>query len=101
MPSVLVEPGFITNSRDAKYLKSEWGRDEAARAVAAGIISYLERYPPPSSQRSEVIVHKVREGDTLWKISRMYGSTVAVIQEANRLNRSTKLYIGQELVITK
>jgi N-acetylmuramoyl-L-alanine amidase len=101
MPSVLVEPGFITNSRDAKYLKSERGRNETARAIAEGIISYLERYPPPSSRRKEVIVHKVRQGETLWKISRMYGSTVAGIQEANRLNRSSKLYIGQELVITK
>jgi N-acetylmuramoyl-L-alanine amidase len=101
MPSVLVEPGFISNSRDAKYLKSEKGQAEVARAIAAGIISYLEQYPPPSSQRREVIVHRVREGDTLWKISRMYGITVAGIQEANRLNRSTKLYVGQELVITK
>ncbi len=99
MPSVLVEPGFVSNKHDAKYLKSNEGQTEVAEAIVAGIISYLQKYPPPSSQRREVIVHKVKKGDTLWKISKMYGSTVASIQEANRLNHSTRLYVGQELII--
>jgi len=101
MPSVLVEPGFISNSRDAKYLKSPKGQEEVAESIAAGIISYLRNYPPPSSGGENVVVHKVKKGDTLWKISRMYGSTVASIQETNRLSRSTRLYIGQELIITR
>ncbi|MFH1754285.1 MAG: N-acetylmuramoyl-L-alanine amidase [Candidatus Latescibacterota bacterium] len=99
MPSVLVEPGFISNSHDAKYLKSQQGQGEVSAAIAAGIISYLKKYPPPSSEKREVFVHKVKKGDTLWKISRMYGSSVDSIQEANRLNRSTRLYVGQELLI--
>lgn len=99
MPSVLVEPGFISNSHDAKYLKSNKGQAEVAKAIVAGIISYLKKYPPPSSQKRGVIVHKVKKGDTLWKISKMYGSTVASIQQANSLNQSTRLYVGQELII--
>jgi N-acetylmuramoyl-L-alanine amidase len=99
MPSVLVEPGFISNSRDAKYLKSKRGQAEVAKAIASGIISFLRQYPPPSARNREVVVHKVKKGDTLWKISRLYGSSVASIQQANRLDHSTKLYVGQELVI--
>ncbi|NIM21596.1 MAG: LysM peptidoglycan-binding domain-containing protein [Candidatus Latescibacteria bacterium] len=99
IPSVLIETGFIGNSSDAKFLKSEKGRDMMAKAIATGVVSYLKRYPPPSSGKSEVIVHKVKKGETLWRISKLYGSSVGSIQKANGLGRSTVLRVGQELLI--
>jgi LysM repeat protein len=40
----------------------------------------------------------VRWGDTLWGLSRRYGTTVWAIVRANNL-RSTTIYAGQRLVI--
>jgi N-acetylmuramoyl-L-alanine amidase len=99
MPSVLIEAGFISNKYDAKYLKGKSGQAEVAQAVASGIISYLKQHPPPSTNKRDVIVHRVKKGDTLWKISRLYGSSVASIQQANSLDHSTRLYVGQKLLI--
>jgi N-acetylmuramoyl-L-alanine amidase len=100
MPSVLIETGFISNAQDAKFLNSKEGRDEVSKAIAAGIISFLKRYPPPSSVGRDVIVHKVKKGETLWRISKLYGSSVATIRKVNGIGKSSTLYPGQELLIT-
>ena len=41
LPSALVELGFMTNQEEAKKLKSNWYRDEAAKAIAQGIVDYF------------------------------------------------------------
>ena len=41
LPAALVELGFMTNEEEAKKLKSNWYRDEAAKAIAAGIVDYF------------------------------------------------------------
>ena len=41
LPAALVELGFMTNAEEAKKLKSNWYRDEAAKAIAAGIVDYF------------------------------------------------------------
>jgi N-acetylmuramoyl-L-alanine amidase len=99
MPSVIVETGFLTNSRDAAILKSEEGKERIAAAIASGTVSYLKKYPPPSKPGREIVVHKVGKGDTLWKISRLYNTTVGRIQRANNLGNSKTIRVGQEIVI--
>ncbi|MEJ2720661.1 MAG: N-acetylmuramoyl-L-alanine amidase [bacterium] len=99
MPSVMVEAGFITNSRDASIYKHSEGKQDAARAIADGIVSFLEDHPPPAAENGKLLVHKVTPGDTLWKLSRRYGTTVASIQKSNRLGNSECLRVGQKLVI--
>jgi N-acetylmuramoyl-L-alanine amidase len=102
MPSVLVEGGFLTNGRDAAFIKEPKGRQALAEAVAAGIVSYLKKYPPPApSSRTggAAVVHRVKAGETLWAISKKYNTTVASIRSSNRLSESDVLFVGQELVI--
>ncbi len=41
--------------------------------------------------------HKVRKGDTLWDIARMYGTTTSAIRKLNGLGRSSRIYPGQVL----
>ena len=40
MPSVLVETGFLTNSREGAYLNSKRGQTEMSRAIAKAIMKY-------------------------------------------------------------
>jgi len=40
MPSVLLETGFLSNSTDARFLKSQAGQNQIARAVADALIDY-------------------------------------------------------------
>lgn len=44
-------------------------------------------------------IHVVQRGDTLWKISRFYGTDTAQIIAANQLQNQSSLVIGQALVI--
>jgi N-acetylmuramoyl-L-alanine amidase len=58
MPSVLVELGFLTNPRDARFLASERGQTYLASAIFRAIRSYKPRYEKGISggevaQRSE------------------------------------------------
>ncbi len=99
MPSVMVETGFVTNTRDAAILKTDSGRERAAKAISRGVISFLEKYPPPTEETGRIFVHRVRKGDTLWRISRRYKTSVGSIQKSNKLGKSKLIRIGQELVI--
>jgi N-acetylmuramoyl-L-alanine amidase len=99
MPSVMVETGFVTNSSDARILGSSSGRDRVAKAVAGGVISFLKKYPPVTEDTGRIFVHRVKKGDTLWRISRKYRTSVASIQKSNRLGSSKLIRVGQELVI--
>jgi N-acetylmuramoyl-L-alanine amidase len=99
-PSVLVETGFMSNKQDARILRSESGRRMIAEAIANGIVSYFSKHPPPRGRHDPVVVHKVERGESLWKISRRYGTSVASIRRANNLGNSSLLRPGQELIIT-
>ena len=45
------------------------------------------------------IVYYVRCGDTLWSISRMYGTTPWAIAARNGIHNINLIYVGQRLVI--
>lgn len=100
MPSVLVEAGFLTNANDAKLLRSTSGRDRIATSIAAGVVSFLGKHPPSRSAQQPVVVHKVEQGENLWRISQKYGTSVASLRRANKLSRSDVIRVGQELLIS-
>ena len=45
------------------------------------------------------IQHTVQRGETVWRISQQYGSTVAAIGHANNLSNTSLIHVGQKLVI--
>ena len=53
----------------------------------------------PTSGSSPARIHTVKGGETLWRISRKYDTSVAAITRANGLKDPTKLAIGQKLRI--
>ena len=46
MPSVLVETGFLTNSREGAYLNSKKGQKEMGKAIAEAVVSYRDEVVP-------------------------------------------------------
>ncbi len=48
----------------------------------------------------ETFTYKVRRGDTLWDIARLYGTTTASLRRLNGLNRSSRIYVGQKLIVS-
>lgn len=73
----------------------------AAVLLAVGLVACASPPPPvpPPAQRPEGRVHVVARGDTLWRISRRYGTTVDAIVRANRIADSTRIAVGQRLWI--
>lgn len=57
--------------------------------------------PPTMSSRNSANsrTYKVRSGDTLWDIARMYGTTTSKIRRWNGLGRSSRIYPGQLLAV--
>ncbi len=52
-----------------------------------------------TTQKAAPTTYKVRKGDTLEKIARRHGTTVAAIQSANGMGGSTRINIGDKLKI--
>lgn len=64
-------------------------------ALLAGCASPLPREPA----RGELRIHVVKRGETTWRISQRYGTTVAAIVRANHLADPTQVRVGQRLYI--
>jgi N-acetylmuramoyl-L-alanine amidase len=45
------------------------------------------------------IHHTVQRGETVWRISQQYGSTVAAVGKANNLSNTSLIHVGQVLII--
>lgn len=58
-------------------------------------------YRPPLSERlpAEGIYHRVKKGETLWRISKTYDVDLEAIVTANRLEDITKIEVGQKIFI--
>jgi LysM repeat protein len=56
--------------------------------------------PAPAAQPEQQAgtTYSVVSGDTLWKISQKFGVTPQAIVDANKLNPSAYLYVGQKLI---
>jgi LysM repeat protein len=55
--------------------------------------------PPAGTSTGTQIVHIVRWGENLWRISRWYGTTVEAIAYANGIVNPHRIYAGDRLVI--
>ncbi len=52
-----------------------------------------------SRAEGERALHVVRKGETVWRISKWYGTSVGAIVHANRMNDATQIRVGQLLII--
>lgn len=58
-----------------------------------------EDYSQPSAKRGEKVLHTVRKGESLYRISRQYRTSVGSIAQWNNLNPSNTIYPGKKLTI--
>ncbi|MEE9281503.1 MAG: M23 family metallopeptidase [Myxococcota bacterium] len=80
------------------------GRGVSAVGLGLGLLLTLLaasacRTPEPPIAAKNALVHTVKRGETLWRISRQYDSSVTAIARANRLRDPTRIAVGQKLVI--
>ena len=59
------------------------------------------KVPVPASQPEQqaATTYSVVSGDTLWKIAQKFGITAQAIVDANKLDPTAYLYVGQKLII--
>jgi len=55
--------------------------------------------PPPPPEGMRGIYHRVKKGQTLWRISRAYGVELEKIFRINRLADTSRIYVGQLIFI--
>lgn len=92
---LIVEYGFIDNSKDVEFLKENY--KELAEAVISAVANYIGvPYTPPEGITTNTYV--VQKGDSLYSIANKLGTTVSELKKENNLTTNT-LQIGEVLRI--
>ena len=92
---LIVEYGFIDNTKDVEFLKENY--KELAEAVISAVANYIGvPYTPPEGITTNTYV--VQKGDSLYSIANKLGTTVSELKKENNLTSNT-LQIGQILRI--
>ncbi len=107
IPSILVETGFISNSREERNLRDPNYQQKLARAMLRGVRSYFDRNPPPGTllalksagpKANGERKYVIRRGDTLSGIAQRYRVSQKYLRTANNLT-GDRLRVGQTLRI--
>ena len=89
-------------SKFIELLKSIWGKNEGFEEFLYEYrisMRLIENFELPSDCKRLKKTHTVLEGQTLYRLSVIYGVSVESIQEANGLGNSTQINSGSILVI--
>jgi N-acetylmuramoyl-L-alanine amidase len=126
IPSILFETGFISNYNEERLLKDPGHQHKLALAMFRAIKRYFEKSPPadslfaahknngrsvptvmPTTQNRSAAVtstsstsrtHKVKRGESLSRVAKQYGVSMAALRRHNNL-KSDNILIGQVLRI--
>ena len=80
-------------------LNSQFYTGYVEKSVLSTRSNPITMTPPEQPQPFPSIVHTVQAGDALWKISVKYNVTVQAIVDANKLDPTKYLSVGQKLTI--
>jgi membrane-bound lytic murein transglycosylase D len=97
-PGIQAQPGDnstkLAQKADIDRIKFLQYNDlKSNEALIPGEVYYLRK----KKSRARVEEHIVTEGETLWKVSQMYGITMKALMRKNRMNRPEKLKHGRIL----
>lgn len=100
--SFILEHGFHTNEKECAYLLDDANLRQLARAEAEVIAEYFslaKEYDEKEDTAKKENIYTVKKGDTLSKISLMYGVGVSELAEYNGIENANLIYIGQRIAI--
>lgn len=102
VPSVLLELGFLTHAREEAQLMNPAFRKKQAKAIRKGILDYLRSQGLLETETAlKPMLYAVRSRDTLEVIGRRFGVTAEALAEANGLQLTSRLIVGQVLRIPR
>lgn len=104
LPSILVETGYLSNSRDRRILTDPAHQRRIAKAIVSGIRDYASMNAPEgtllaSMVESGTVRYVVKRGDTLSEIAERYGTSTRLLLMRNNIPSSDRILIGQVLFI--
>ena len=88
--SIIVEYGFLDNTKDAAKLKKNYER--YAYATLEALLDYI------GYSKDDLDYYTVKSGDTLYSIAKKYGITVDKLKDLNNLN-SNMISVNQKLLV--
>ena len=71
------------------------------KSEALSIIEQIKTYENKECSNYSMIIYFVKPGDTIWKIAKMFRSTVSDIARINEIEDENKINVGQQLYIPK
>lgn len=89
--SVIVEYGFLDNTKDAAKLKKNY--EKYAYATLEALLDYI------GYTKDDINYYTVKLGDTLYSIAKKYGITVDKLKDLNNL-KSNMISVNQKLLVT-
>ena len=72
-----------------------------AKSADINIIDDIKEEENRSTCTCSLVIYYVKDGDTLWKIAKKFGSTVEEIARINGIENVDKLNVGQQLFIPR
>lgn len=72
-----------------------------ANNTQINIIDEIETTPLDTNDCYSMVIHFVKENDTLWKIAKIHKSTIEDIVRTNNIEDPNKIFVGQQLFIPK
>lgn len=95
----LRESAASSNAAAPAATSASAAKNAAPAKSASASKAAASKPAPKAAPTPKATRYKVRNGDTLEKIARKHGTTVAAIQSANGLGKSTNIRAGQSLKI--
>ena len=94
MPAILIECAFCDSEHDMQIYNSE--------AIAAAIFRGIKKafniqHQENNNPTEEGVYYVVNKGDTLWRLSKIYGVTVKDIIALNNIENPDLIYPGQKI----
>jgi LysM repeat protein len=89
-----LQPG-VNDWIDVSFMWTEEWEAGGSQGSSASVVPVETAAPKPDGS----IVHKVKEGQSLWAIAIAYGTTIQAIQELNDLAEGSVITPGQKLLL--
>jgi len=100
IPAVLVETAYISNPEEERLLKKPKFQKTLAATITSSVAEYLSG-TAAASESNEVITnyYKVKRGDTLFSLARLFNTKVVVLLELNNMKPEDPLYADQRIIV--